>query len=79
MTIKYEAKFKELTTDCGMGVYGMAELLGREADEEVSSLKNDLYLAELMISFYKNKESGYVEIPDNIKTADEFHKWIHAQ
>ena len=38
----YEKKFKELTSDCGMGVYGLSELLGREADERIKKLENAL-------------------------------------
>jgi len=30
--MSYERKFKEITKDAGMGVYGLAELAGRAAD-----------------------------------------------
>ena len=38
----YEQKFKELTSGCGLGVYGLAELLGREADERIAKLEGAL-------------------------------------
>lgn len=38
----YELKFKEITSDSGMGVYGLAELLGREADGRIAALENAL-------------------------------------
>jgi len=38
----YEKKFKEITKDCGMGAYGLAELAGREADERIKSIESAL-------------------------------------
>ena len=39
--MSYEQKFKGITRDSGMGVYGQAELLGREADKEIANLKSE--------------------------------------
>ena len=35
----YENKFKEITRDCGMGVYGLSELMGREVDKRIKELE----------------------------------------
>ena len=40
--MSYEKKFKEIAKDCGMGVYGLAELEGREADKRISDLESAL-------------------------------------
>ena len=40
--MSYEKRFKEITNDSGMGVYGLAELAGREADERIAALETAL-------------------------------------
>ena len=42
MAVTYETKLKELTKDSGMGVYGMAELIGRDADQRIRELESAL-------------------------------------
>lgn len=36
--MSFEQEFKELTADSGMGTYGLAELLGRDADDKIKEL-----------------------------------------
>ena len=42
--MSYEQRFKEITNNSGMGVYGLAELAGREADERIAALETALKL-----------------------------------